>query len=77
MADPLSTLTWAGEPTDSVHGTAAQAQHVLDRLARVGVDYDDVITHLEDEAIAKFDGAWDHRGEQLATSLAASEGRPA
>ena len=56
-------------PTDSVRGTYQQAQQVLDRLAEIGVDYDDVVTHLEDDGITKFDGAWDHLAEQLAATL--------
>ena len=42
---------------------------MLDRLAALGIDYDEVVTHLEDDGIAKFDGAWDQLGEQLATTL--------
>jgi transaldolase len=62
-------------PADSVRGTYDQAQHVLDQLAAVGVDYDDVVTHLEDDAVAKFDAAWDHVGEQVAASLAGHGGQ--
>jgi transaldolase len=64
-------------PADSVRGTYDQAQHVLDQLASIGIDYDDVVTHLEDDAVAKFDAAWDHAGEQLAASLADHGGQPA
>ena len=64
-------------PADSVRGTYDQAQHVLDQLAAAGVDYDDVVTHLEDDAVAKFDAAWDDVGEQLAASLATHSGRSA
>jgi transaldolase len=34
------------------------AQQVLDDLAKVGVDYDDVVRVLEDEAIEKFETSW-------------------
>ena len=64
-------------PADSVRGTYDQAQHVLDQLASIGIDYDDVVTHLEDDAVAKFDTAWDHVSEQLAASLAAHGGQSA
>ena len=57
-------------PADSVRGTYDHAQQVLDELAAVGVDYDDVVAKLEDDAVAKFDAAWVHAGEQLAASLA-------
>lgn len=64
-------------PADSVRGTYDRAQQVLDQLASVGVDYDDVVTHLEDDALAKFDAAWDHAGEKLAASLAEHGGQSA
>ncbi|CPR13187.1 transaldolase [Mycobacterium bohemicum DSM 44277] len=42
---------------------------MLDRLAAIGIDYDDVVTHLEDDGIEKFDAAWDHLANQLADAL--------
>jgi transaldolase len=56
-------------PADSVRGRYADAQEVLDRLAEIGVDYDDVVQHLEDEGVAKFDAAWAQLGERLAATL--------
>jgi transaldolase len=56
-------------PADSVRDTYEQSKAVLDRLAALGVDYDDVVTHLEEDGITKFDAAWDHLGEELATTL--------
>ena len=35
-----------------------QARADLDRLAEVGVDYDDVVQVLEDEGVEKFTGSW-------------------
>jgi transaldolase len=64
-------------PSDSVRGTYGQAQQVLAQLAAVGVDYDDVVTHLEDEAVAKFDAAWDEVGKQLTATLTGQGGQPA
>jgi transaldolase len=43
---------------DSVTGHYVDAQQVLDDLAKVGVDYDDVVRVLEDEAIEKFETSW-------------------
>jgi len=43
---------------DTVHGTYAEAQKVLDRLAALGVDYDDVVRVLEDEGVEKFETSW-------------------
>lgn len=57
-------------PTDSVRGTYEASQQVLDDLAELGVDYDDVVRVLEDEGVAKFDASWDHLGEQLSGTLA-------
>ncbi|MGH3971520.1 MAG: transaldolase [Mycobacterium sp.] len=56
-------------PADSVRDHFADAQHVLDRLAAVGVDYDDVVTQLEDDGVSKFDGAWDDLAGELADAL--------
>lgn len=56
-------------PADSIRDTYEPSRAVLDRLADLGVDYDDVVTHLEDDGINKFDAAWDHLAEQLAGTL--------
>lgn len=56
-------------PANSIHGTAEHAQHVLDELAQVGVDYEDVVTTLENEGLAKFDASWDDLGHRLTTAL--------
>jgi transaldolase len=45
-------------PSDSVRGSYAEAQQVLDDLAAVGVDYDDVVDTLEREAVEKFETSW-------------------
>ncbi len=44
---------------DTVTGTAADAQQVLDDLRGVGVDWDDVLRVLEEEGVAKFEKSWD------------------
>jgi transaldolase len=56
-------------PADSVRGTYADAQDVLDRLATLGIDYDKVVQDLEDVGVANFEQAWDHLREQLAITL--------
>jgi transaldolase len=43
---------------DAVTGSYAAAQKVLDDLASVGVDYDDVVETLEREAVEKFEASW-------------------
>ena len=56
-------------PQDSVRGHYADAQQVLTRLASLGVDYDDVTAHLEDNGLAIFDASWRDLGDQLAAQL--------
>jgi transaldolase len=60
-------------PNDSIRAHYQEAQAMLDRLQVVGVDYDDVVTHLEDDAIATFDSAWDHLAEELAATLSGQQ----
>lgn len=43
---------------DTVRGTYAEAQQVLDDLAAAGIDYDDVVDLLEREGVQKFEGSW-------------------
>ena len=43
---------------DTVRGHYAEAQQVLDELARLGVDYDDVVRVLEEEGVEKFGNSW-------------------
>jgi len=48
-----------GEVTgDAVTGRADQAQQVFDRLAAVGIDFDDVLDALEREGVDKFSKSW-------------------
>jgi transaldolase len=54
---------------DSIHGTYAQSRAVLDDLAALGIDYDDVVQSLEDHGVTAFDASWDHLGQRLATVL--------
>jgi len=64
-------------PEDSVRGHYADAQQVLSALAEVGVDYDDVTAHLEDNGLAIFDASWRDLGDQLAAQLAHPAEHPA
>jgi len=56
-------------PDNSIRGTYADSQAVLDDLAALGVDYDDVVQTLEDQGVTAFDASWDHLGRRLATAL--------
>ena len=66
----LNAVTDHGDiPDDSIHGTYANSQAVLDDLAALGIDYDDVVQTLEDQGVTTFDASWDHLGQRLATAL--------
>ena len=43
---------------DTVTGSYAAAQQVLDDLAAEGISYDEVVAQLETEGVAKFEDAW-------------------
>jgi transaldolase len=43
---------------DTITGNYADAQQVLDGLAAIGVEYDDVVEVLEAEGVQKFEDAW-------------------
>ena len=40
---------------------------MLDRLAALGIDFDDVVAVLEDEGVEKFEDAWHELLEQVAS----------
>jgi transaldolase len=54
---------------DSVTGSYAEAQGVLDALQQAGVDYDDVVQVLEDEGLQKFEQAWEDLIESVTDQL--------
>jgi transaldolase len=54
---------------DTVTTSYGEAQQVLDRLAALGVSYDDVVQTLEDEGVKKFDDSWGELIEQVTSSL--------
>ena len=56
-------------PADSIHGHYDESQQVLGQLQVLGLGYDDIMQGLEDDAVAKFDAAWEQLGEQLAATL--------
>ena len=58
-------------PADSIRGHYEQSQRVLGQLQALGIGYDDVMQGLEDDAVTKFDAAWQQLGEQLAATLRA------
>ncbi|MDT5036817.1 MAG: transaldolase, partial [Micromonosporaceae bacterium] len=61
---------------DTITGYYDDARRVLDDLARVGVDYDDVVDTLEREGVEKFTASWTELLENVAASLAAAKSGP-
>ena len=57
---------------DAVTGSYAEAQKVLDDLAAVGVDYDDVTTLLEREGVEKFIVSWNELLDTVTAALEAA-----
>ena len=62
--------------SDLRHGYA-EAHKVLRDLARLGVNYDDVVQQLENEGVEKFEASWDELSSALETRLDTPESRPA
>ncbi len=57
---------------DRVRGFYGDATSVMDRLAAVGIGYDDVIATLEQEGVDKFVKSWDELVETVKSQMAAS-----
>jgi transaldolase len=47
----------------------AEARQVLDDLAALGVDYDDVVRVLEEEGVEKFVSSWNELLESVGSEL--------
>jgi len=58
---------------DAVTGSYAEAQGVLDALAAVGVDYDDVTALLEREGVEKFIVSWNELLDTVTAALEAAK----
>ena len=43
---------------DTIHGTYAESQQIIDDLEVAGVSYHDVVRTLEDEGVTKFEDSW-------------------
>ena len=55
-----------------VQASYGKAQEVLDRLAALGVDYDDVTDTLEREGVEKFAASWLELSKSVETQLGGS-----
>jgi transaldolase len=58
---------------DAVTGSYAQAQKVLDDLAALGIDYDDVTALLEKEGVDKFIVSWNELLDTVTAALEAAK----
>jgi transaldolase len=54
---------------DTIRPNYAHAKQVLDDLATIGIDYDDVVQVLEDEAVEKFEVSWNELLESTKSEL--------
>jgi len=72
---PESTLRAVADhgdvPADSIHGSYAESQLVLDGLRDVGVSYADSMQSLEDDAVVKFEASWTQLSDHLSETLRA------
>jgi transaldolase len=59
---------------DRVRTRYDDAQRVMDDLAEVGVDYDDVIAALEDEGVEKFVASWNELSATVDKQMSTSRG---
>jgi transaldolase len=55
--------------TDTIRSHYADAQKVLDDVAAVGVDYDDVVWVLEQEGVEKFEDSWNQLIDAITAQL--------
>ncbi|UYM04905.1 transaldolase [Solicola gregarius] len=54
---------------DTVSGTYDESRDVLERVAAVGISYDEVVQVLEDEGVEKFDKSWAELETTVASEL--------
>ncbi|MGH3157562.1 MAG: transaldolase [Streptosporangiaceae bacterium] len=57
-------------------GGYAEARQVFDDLERLGIGYDDVVTVLEDEGVAKFETSWKELRDALQKELGTAASGP-
>jgi len=61
-----------GDGSDTVTGTQDAAASVIERLRGIGIDIDDVTTHLEDEGVSKFIDSWNQLLDKVDEGLRAA-----
>jgi transaldolase len=55
-------------------GSYTDARRVLDGLAAVGVDYDDVVRALEEDGVTRFQASWTELLHTVAAAMAQHRG---
>lgn len=70
-----ATIDHAEITGDTVTGSYAEAQQVLDDLASVGVSYTDVVKLLEVEGLDKFEKSWQELLDTISEEIAKHPGR--
>ncbi|APF40183.1 transaldolase [Neomicrococcus aestuarii] len=68
----MAVADHGGDGADGIAGTYEASNEILDSLARVGIDYDDVVELLEAEGLEKFDASWEELLDGLQQSLDAA-----
>jgi transaldolase len=58
---------------NTIAGTYDEARALFEKLAALGVSYDDVVAVLEDEGVDKFGASWNQLLETVKTEMAAPE----
>ncbi|MHA7219290.1 transaldolase [Arthrobacter sp. MDT1-48-3] len=59
---------------DTITGTYAESNEVLNQLDAIGISYDEVVEQLETEGLDKFVASWSELLETVQTALDASKG---
>lgn len=68
----MAVADHGGDGSDAVAGSYEESNDVLDSVARVGINYDDVVSLLEAEGLEKFDASWEELLDGLQQSLDAA-----
>jgi transaldolase len=59
---------------NTVRGSYTDARRVLDGLAAVGVDYDDVVRDLEEDGVTRFQASWTELLDTVSAAMAQHRG---
>lgn len=68
----LAVADHGGDGANTIQGTYDASNEVLDTLADLGIDYDEVVEKLEVEGVKKFEDSWEELLGKLQASLDAA-----